>query len=280
MSKSAESHTLPAPVYSLLASACHSFAGALSKVSIVCLLAIVLVTVNYSARAQAPVKQVHTREQLWLGYFNQMRFSDRWGAWVDVHYRMTDNFVDRPFQFLFRPAVTYFVRDNLRINAGYTFVSHPPGPGLHTTRFEHRPWQQLWWNQKYTGLTTLQTLRFEQRFNERVVSDEKHDGYNYNFRVRYAFSLFIPFNGREITPKTTFAAATNEVFLNFGDRILYNTFDQNRLFVGLGYQLTAHLNAQLGYMNVYQQEGTGHDYFSTHAIRLFVFHSLDLRARD
>jgi hypothetical protein len=93
-------------------------------------------------------------------------------------------------------------------------------------------------------------------------------------------SFFIPLKGKEITPKTPFAAVMNEVFLNFGDNITYNTFDQNRLFAGVGYQFTSHLNAQLGYMNVYQQEASGNNYFSTHAIRLFFFHSIDLRHQD
>jgi hypothetical protein len=239
-----------------------------------------LITSGYYTNAQAPEKHIHSREQLWLGYFNQTRFSSKWGMWVDVHYRMTDNFVNRSFQFLFRPAVTYFIKDNLRVNVGYALASHFPAAGLQTTRYEHRPWQQIWWNQKYPGLTTLQWLRLEQRFNEKVVADEKQDGYNYNFRVRYNFSFFLPLKGKEMAPDTPFAAITNEVFLNFGDRIVYNTFDQNRFFAGVGYQFTSHLNGQLGYMNVYQQEGSGNNYFSTHAIRLFFFHSLDLRNKD
>lgn len=232
------------------------------------------------SNAQAPEKHIDSREQLWLGYFNQTRLSNKWGVWLDVHYRMTDNFVDRPFQFLFRPALTYFVKDNIRINAGYAFVVHMPAEGMSTTRYEHRPWQQVWWSQKYPGLATLQWLRLEQRFNEKVVADEQQDGYNYNFRVRYNFSFFIPLKGKEIVAHTPFAAIIDEVFLNFGDRIVYNTFDQNRFFAGFGYQFTSHLNAQLGYMNVYQQEGSGNNYYSTHAIRLFLFHSLDLRPKD
>lgn len=230
--------------------------------------------------AQAIEKHIEDREQLWFGYFNQTRFSNRWGMWADLHYRMTDNFVDRPFQFLFRPAVTYYIKDNLRVNVGYAYAHHFPLEGRRTSRNEHRPWQQIWWNQKYPGLTTLQWIRLEQRFNEKVVNDVEEDGYNYNFRVRYNFSFFLPLKGKEMAPKTPFAAIMNEVFLNFGDKVVYNTFDQNRLFAGFGYQFTSHLNAQLGYMNVYQQEASGSNYFSTHAIRLFVFHSLDLRNKD
>lgn len=238
---------------------------------------VLFIVASLSLQAQAPEKHIENREQLWFGYFNQTRLTSKFGLWADIHYRRTENFADRPFQFLVRPALTYFIKDNLRVNVGYAFVSHFPGKGLETTRFEHRPWQQIWWNQKYTGLTTLQWLRLEQRFNEKVVADVKQDGYNYNFRVRYNFSFFIPLKGHEMKANTPFAAVMNEIFLNFGERIVYNTFDQNRLFAGFGYQFSPHLNAQLGYMNVYQQEASGSNYFSTHTIRLFVFHSLDLR---
>ncbi len=44
--------------------------------------------------------------------------------WVDIHYRQTDNFINRPFQFLFRPAVTYFIKDNVRVNVGYALAEH------------------------------------------------------------------------------------------------------------------------------------------------------------
>jgi hypothetical protein len=252
----------------------------MAKVHKRCWLALLILLTHNLALAQNADKHVHEREQLWVGYFNQTRFSNRWGIWADVHYRMTDNFAGRPFQFLFRPAITYFAKDNLRINVGYTLAEHFPAKGLNTTRQEHRAWQQVWWNQKYTGFSTLQWLRLEQRFNQKVINDQRQDGYNYTFRVRYNIAFFVPLKGKDIVPKTPFLALMNEVFLNFGKKIVYNTFDQNRLFAGIGYQFGPHLNGQLGYMNVYQQEASGNNYLVTHAIRLFFFHTLDLRKKE
>jgi hypothetical protein len=230
--------------------------------------------------AQAVQKEVHHREQLWFGFFNQTRLTNKFGFWVDVHYRQTDHFIDRPFQLVFRPAVTYFIKDNLRFNVGYAFVNHFPAKGMDTARPEHRAWQQIWWNQKYTGLTTLQWLRLEERFNRKIANDALLDGYNFNYRLRYNISFFIPLTGKDLAPKTPFIAIMDEVFVNFGGKIVYNTFDQNRFFAGVGYQFTSHFNAQLGYMNVYQQEASGNRYISTDAIRLFFFHSLDLRPKS
>lgn len=231
-------------------------------------------------QSQTTEKETHHREQLWLGYFNQTRVTNKFGFWLDLHYRQTDNFVDRPFQFIFRPAITWFIKDNLRFNVGYAFANHFPAKGLDTSRPEHRAWQQIWWNQKYPGLTTLQWLRLEERFNRKIANDVLQEGYNFNYRLRYNMSFFIPLKGRELSPQTPFAIVMNEVFLNFGGKIVYNTFDQNRFFAGVGYQFTTHLNAQLGYMNIYQQEAAGNKYMSTNAIRLFLFHSLDLRHKD
>jgi hypothetical protein len=71
---------------------------------------------------QSIEKHVHEREQLWFGYFNQTRFTNKLGIGLDIHYRQTDNFLDRPFQFVIRPGVMYFFRDNLRAQAGYAFL--------------------------------------------------------------------------------------------------------------------------------------------------------------
>lgn len=222
-------------------------------------------------------KDIHHREQLWLGYFNQTRIANKFGFWLDVHYRRTENFASRPFQLLLRPALNFYIKDNVRVQTGYTFINHFPPAGISISRPEHRGWQQIWWSQKYTGFQTLQWLRIEERFNKKIVNDVLEPDTYFTLRARYQYSFFIPLKGKEIKAKTPFLAAIDEVFLNFGKNVVYNTFDQNRLFVGVGYQISSHMNAQLGYMNVYQQEASGSGYFSTHAIRFFVFQTLDFR---
>ena len=232
------------------------------------------------AYGQAPEKNIQSREQLWMSYSNQTRLTDKFGLWLDVHYRTTGNFIEVPFQTLIRPGLTYFITDNLRINAGYTLAKHYPAVGLHTTRTEHRPWQQIWWNQKYPGVNMLQCLRLEQRFMGTVIEDVTYDGYDYTFRVRYNVAFVIPLKGKAVAAHTPFVSLGNEVFLNFGGDVIYNTFDQNRLSAGLGYQFTSHLNAQVGYINLYQQLTSGNNYLISHIVRLSVAHNLDFRNKS
>lgn len=227
--------------------------------------------------AQTPAKEVHSREQAWIAYFNQTRLTKKFGLWLDVHYRQTDNFVERPFQLLIRPAVTYYIKDHIRFNVGYAYINHFPARGLNTSRPEHRPWQQIWWNQKFPGVTMIQWLRLEQRYVHKIANDVLQDGYTFTNRFRYNIGFFVPLKGKEIVAKTPFAVVLNEVFINFGKNVTYNTFDQNRLFIGAGYQFTPHLNAHLGYMNLFQQEAAGNRYMITHSVRLFVYHNFDLR---
>jgi hypothetical protein len=68
--------------------------------------------------------------------------------------------------------------------------------------------------------------------------------------------------------------------VNLGKEIVYNYFDQNRFFIGLGYHVNSHDSIQLGYMNVFQQLTVGNRYKDIHAGRVFYFHNLDLRKKQ
>ena len=92
----------------------------------------------------------------------------------------------------------------------------------------------------------MQWVRIDERFRTKVVDGELTNSYNFNWRFRYNIAFTFPLKGKVVQAKTPFLFFNDEIFINAGQNIVYNYFDQNRLFVGLGYQFTAHLNAQLG----------------------------------
>jgi hypothetical protein len=239
----------------------------------------ILVLLAISLTTSAQTKTTTSREQLWLAYFNQTRVTDKFGFWLDVQQRQTGDFVDRPFQLLLRPAVTWYAKDNFRVNLGYAFINHFPAEGNETSQPEHRIWEQVWFSQKLPNLTMLQWLRFEQRFIRKIANDELVDGYTRANRLRYNIGLSIPLKGKELKPGTPFVSVSNELFINFGKNVVYNTFDQNRLFLGLGYQITSGMNLQGGYLNAYQQLASGNSYVVSHAVRIALFQNIDLRAK-
>lgn len=242
------------------------------------LLALLVLLADSAVLAQSTgSKSVTSREQAWVAYFNQTRITTNLGAWLDVQYRQTGEFLDRPFQFLFRPALTWFAKDNLRVNLGYAFINNFPPEGQQTSQPEHRAWQQVWFNHPSPRFTMLQWLRLEQRFIRNKENDALVEGYTRRHRLRYNVGLIIPLKGEKVVPGVPFVSVSNELFMNLGKNVVYNTFDQNRLFIGMGYQIADHVNVQAGYLNVYQQQASGNQYVVSHAIRVAVFHNLDLR---
>jgi hypothetical protein len=223
-------------------------------------------------------KQINKHSGVWMGYFNQTRLTGKWGFWLDVHGRRTD-FLDRWSTQIIRPGVTYYVNDHFRFTAGYAYARTYPAAGLHTIRPENRLWQQVLWTSRQKYLQTQQWIRVEERFNRKIANDELQEGYNFNFRFRYLLNLMVPLNREFIQPNTVFLAFNDEIHINAGKQITYNVFDQNRLFVGLGYQFTKGLNVQVGYMNQFQQLPSGNHFNSNNVLRLFVFHNLDLRKK-
>ncbi len=229
---------------------------------------------SFSSYAQ---KQVNEQEQFWVGYLNQTRLSNKWGIWLDVHARRTD-FADRWSTQIFRPGVTYYLNESIRVTAGYAYVRSYPPAGQHTVRPEHRPWQQVFWTGKRKRLHSVQTIRMEERFMRKNANDQLLDGYNFNFRFRYLLNLMVPLNRDYIEPKTVFFAFNDEIHINAGKQITQNMFDQNRLFLGVGYQFNPSTNIQVGYMNLFQQLPAGNQFNNNHTLRIFLFHNLDLRS--
>ncbi|MGV3504491.1 MAG: DUF2490 domain-containing protein [Adhaeribacter sp.] len=229
------------------------------------------------AFAQAPAKEVTNRSQVWLGYFNQTRISHKFSFWLDLHARRT-GFLERWTTTLVRPGLTFHLSDHARFTAGYAYASHWPAlESQNTVRPEHRLWQQISWGNRSRRLQLSQWVRLEERFLRRIQGDALQPGRNFHYRARYMVTLQVPLKGDQIQAGVPFAVLNDEVHINFGKEIVYNYFDQNRLFAGLGFQFTKTLQAQLGYMRVFQQLPAGNRFFDTHALRLFVFHNLDLR---
>jgi hypothetical protein len=220
-------------------------------------------------------KEFEQRKMAWFGYFNQTRFTDKSGLWVDLHLRLNDDYFNEVHAVLARAAYIYYFNDKTRLDVGYAYQNQPGHRGAEDV-LEHRPWQQIQWFEKKARFTMMQWIRLEQRY--RAVGQEAFAFANH--RARYNIALSIPLTKKEMGPKTPFIFMNNEVFINFGKNVINNYFDQNRFFVGGGYQFTDHLNLQVGYMNVFQQLPAGNKYVNTDAIRLFVFHSIDLRDKE
>jgi hypothetical protein len=69
------------------------------------------------------------------------------------------------------------------------------------------------------------------------------------------------------------------VLVQFGKAIDLNTFDQNRLFVGLKIPIKPDLSFDVGYMNILQQKPSG-QYDLSNIFRLFFYYTPDFRKKE
>ena len=226
-------------------------------------------------------RQTVEEEQLWTGYFNQTRLTDKWGFWTDVHYRATEHFIQEPSKGIFRVGLTYYLNDDMKLTNGYAFINHFPEEGhANISQSEHRLWQQLQYHSRFGATRTMNWFRLEERFRHNIKNDnELADGYRFDLRLRSNFLLNIPLSKKGIAPKTFSAILNDEIFVNFPNskNTTYLPFDQNRFFVGLAYNLDSHSNIQFGYMNVFQQLSVGTKFKNIDAIRIFFFQNFDVR---
>lgn len=217
-----------------------------------------------------------TRQQVWTGYFNQTRFTQRSGIWLDLQMRLHD-FVDQKSLSIARLGYTYFVSDQFRLTAGYGLITHYALlPGIPDAP-ENRLWQQVQWFEQKKRVSLSQYFRVEERFVRRISNGELADESIFSWRFRYNFAVTIPLKGERVAAGVPFIFLNDELHVNAGKNIVNNYFDQNRAFAGVGYQFTSSLNAQIGYLYVFQQLASGNQYIHTNAIRLFVFHNLNFR---
>ncbi len=226
-------------------------------------------------------KQTTHVQQVWLAYFNQARFSGKWGLWLDLHLRTKEDFVSDLSQSIARVGLTYYLNDDAKLTAGYAYVNHFPADNhSEVSQPEHRIWQQFQWHTKYPRLRLMQYARLEERFRRKIKDeDELAEGYNFNYRFRYNFYLAAPIGRKAFAPRTLSFVVNDEVHVNFGKEIIYNYFDQNRFFVGFAYHVNSTDNVQFGYMNLFQQLPAGNKYRSIDAVRISYFQNLDLRRK-
>jgi hypothetical protein len=183
---------------------------------------------------------------------------------------------DPSFYFL-RAAVNYWIKDNLTVAAGLgqMWVA-PTTSGWHHFAIEKRIYQQGQLSSKLGKVGIVQRLRNEQRWQEKIVNDKFTNSYKFTDRIRYLLSLNIPVSKNKYYPSITLA---DELAIQFGKEVVYNTFDQNRIFIGLKQQVCKNLSFDIGYMLVYQEKASGIQYDKNNTFRWFFYYTPDLRKK-
>lgn len=215
-----------------------------------------------------PKKDINEQIQTWVSINTVTKLSDHWGVVADAHIRENELFDSNNFYFL-RGGVAYFPNSSVTLVTGYAHMwLAPTKDGWSTFADENRIYQQAQLITKVGKVSILQRLRNEQRWQEKIVNDEPTGKNRFTDRVRYLASFTIPVFSNKKLPSLVLS---DEILIHFGKEVVYNTFDQNRLFIGIRQNINSKLSYDFGYMNVYQQKYSGYQYDMNHTLRLFFY---------
>lgn len=222
-------------------------------------------------------KVINDQYQSWISINNTVRLSSKWGFLLDLHERRNNFLSDASFHFV-RAAANYWIKDNLTAAVGYGHMwLAPTTSGWKTFANEERVYQQVQLVSKVGKVSMMQRLRNEQRWQEKMANDKGTGDYKFTDRVRYLLSFTIPVFKDPQYPSLVLA---DELAVQFGKEVVYNTFEQNRVFVGIKEPVTKNLSFDLGYMMVLQQKATGNAYDRNHTFRWFFYYTPDFRSKE
>ncbi|MEE2645277.1 MAG: DUF2490 domain-containing protein [Myxococcota bacterium] len=225
----------------------------------------------------APSKQLVARDTgVWFGLYNTYWLSENWGYYGEYHLRRSQ-FFDQMSKLYLRFGVNYKIALRLRLTLGvvnrYTWSEHPGEPGEEDYVPEYRFWEQLLFSRRALRLKIYHQIRTEQRWR-RSTSMEDPKYYYYN-RFRYKFLVYGPLIGQLFDKGSLFFCLYNEIFMQAGEKVEFNYFEDNRAYVGIGYGLSNDLHLHLGYMKSFGQLDAfafrNHDIF-----RVSLYHRLTL----
>lgn len=234
----------------------------------------IFVVAVVSVKAQQ--KHIVSRQQFWIGHTLSSMIAKKWSLWNDFHFVSNSGF------FVARTGITYHLPQTA-ITGGYALLLAPnPYADNKLQRKEHRPWAQALISTPLSGNFSLTNrIRYDARFRQELVNGKLTDDYVFTNRIRFQTTIRKTFPKWKHGDYLPFVNLGEEVLMNFGKNVKFNTFDQFRLSLTFGVQ-TKNTQYMTGYvyryvLNGYNSNTDVFDYSKNHCIALWVIQKFDLR---
>ena len=211
----------------------------------------------------------------WLASFNTFKTGKKTSIHADVQWRSSDE-LKHTQTLLLRTGLNIHLTKKLTVTGGYAYIhNRRVVSGVSGYAPEHRIWEQLLYNHKLKNIFVSHRFRLEQRFiSKRIAINNqlKNDGSVYANRFRYFIRNVIPLQHQKIFTQGFFAALQNEVFVNMGNTANVNGkfFDQNRLYLAMGYRISSSFDIETGYLNQYIS-GRNKSFTNNHAMQIAAY---------
>lgn len=211
----------------------------------------ILLLASPPALAQSPLRISDHNAISWGQISGIIQKGKHWGLYADVQTRRMD-FFGRPQQNAAKAAFNYKWDSAVTLRAGYGFTytynfsEHPPQANGREYP-EHRIFEAIQITDAHMFVDKQFRLTLEHRWVGKYLDPAapQPDHWPLTHRLRYQTRLSIPLKGYQISKKTPYITAWDEIFIGLGKNVGYNVFDQNRLAGGFGYVFDKGLKAEL-----------------------------------
>lgn len=250
-----------------------------SFIGLICLFGFIFL--SSTVQAQSP-RTTKTNQNGWYMYFGDHKFSDKWGIHLEAQFRRS-NWITDPQQLLLRTGINYHPSKSTFFTLGYCFVNTYPYGGYPVKSIfpENRFWEQYQVKTQLNSVEWVSRFRLEQRFSKLPVYNPTDldwmpgDAvYTNRFRMMNRFS--VPLKGKSIVDKSFYLSAYDEIFINFGKHVGYNTVDQNRAYLAIGYKIPKVGRLEVGYLNQMVFKSDGKSVENNQTIQVGLSSNLDL----
>ncbi|WP_281237809.1 DUF2490 domain-containing protein [Flavobacterium praedii] len=237
-----------------------------------------LLLVCFASKAQTE-KNVDHQSLLWTRYYNQLTINNKWSLHTEFDNRIFINPTEENL-FVVRVQGRYKINNNLEIGAGYAYFSvatKVPEASYDFRIPENRGQQDITWKKEVGNFTMNQRFQIEERYIHNADKVGLLPGTTFYWRFRYRLQGEYSFWKKDSQYLKTIVY--DELMVNGGKNIIYNTFDQNRIYVAMQYGVTKNSAFELGYLKSFQQRPSGVDYFDRDIIRFTFFHKIKLKEK-
>lgn len=206
----------------------------------------------------------------------------QWGWGADVVYRRKSGLEDKsmfhvPLRFSVRPWVHYQFSPNARLSLspiGYVrnheYLAKPEDL-LRPPNTEWRTTLQYFHHYKPGNPRFMHTWRY--RYEMRWQEVPLQDTWRFINRFRIRYRLRYTLKGSDFYENNNiYAMVSNEIGLNFGKNVTFNTFNQNRFYAGIGYRFLNTVRAEVRYVNRIRTRGaTGFEFDHGRGLMLTLY---------
>ena len=194
----------------------------------------------------------------WIQSVNTISINKKWSLHLEYQCRREEG-IKNGQQSLLRMGANYKLNEHVIAHAGYGWIeTFPYGdfPIASAGTFpEHRLYEQITFRQPVNKWTFSHRFRIEQRWLGKVKPGSKREIEDWTFlhRFRYQFRTQYPFWKKD--NRQLYGVVSDEIFIGAGKNLGINIFDQNRIFVMLGFRTNKNFSVEFGYLNQTLQQG-------------------------